>query len=82
MFKITREKMPEQMQELLTKWETMHQYNTRLVNSGNLIFLKMHTSRGKTSFAFSDAKIWNNLPEHLKRSESTESFQERLDSIC
>ena len=36
MFKISRQKMPKQTQELFTKCETIHQYNTRSVNSGNL----------------------------------------------
>ena len=38
----------------------------------------MHTSERQTSFAFSGAQIWNNLPKHLKRAQSIESFQERL----
>ena len=78
MFKISREKMPKQTQELFTKCETIHQYNTRSVNSGNLILPKMPTLKGQTSFAFSGAQIWNNLPEHLKRAQSIESFQEKL----
>ena len=68
--------MPKQ--ELFTKWETIHQYNTRSVNSGNLILLRMRTLKGQTSFAFSGAQIWNNFPEYLKRAQSIESFQEKL----
>ena len=52
MFKISREKMPKQTQELFTKCETIHQYNARSVNSGNLILPKMRTLKGQTSFAF------------------------------
>ena len=57
MFKISRQKMPKQTQELFTKCETIHQYNTRSVNSGNLILPKMRTLKGQTSFAFSGAQI-------------------------
>ena len=78
MFKISRQKMPKQTQELFTKCETIHQYNTRSVNSGNLILPKMRTLKGQTSFAFSGAQIWNTLPEYLKRAQSIESFQEKL----
>ena len=78
MFKISREKMPKQTQELFTKCETIRQYNTRSVNSGNLILPKMSTLKGQTSFAFSGAQIWNNFPEHLRRAQSIESFQEKL----
>ena len=70
--------MPEQTQELFTKCETIHQYYTRSVNSGNLILPKMLTSKKQTSFTFSGAQIWNNVPEHLKGAQSIESFQERL----
>ena len=59
--------MPELMQELFTKCETIHQYDTRLVNSGNITLLKMRTSKGQTSFVLSGVQIWNNLPEHLNR---------------
>ena len=82
MLKISREKMPKQTQQLFTKCETIHQYNTSSVNSGNLILPKMRNLKGQTSFAFSGAQIWNNLPEHLNRAQSIESFQEKLSSIC
>ena len=78
MFKISREKMPEPTQELFTKCETIHQYNTRPINSGNLILPKMRTSKGQTSFVFLGAQIGKNLPEHLKRVQSTALFQESL----
>ena len=78
MFKISRQKMPKQTQELFTKCETIHQYNTRSVKSGNLILpkMRMRTLKGQTSLAFTGAQIWNNLPEYLKRAQSIESFQE------
>ena len=50
--------MPKQTQQLFTKCETIHQYNTRSVNSGNLILPKIGTLKGQTSFAFSGAQIW------------------------
>ena len=75
MFKISKQKMPKQTQELFTKCETIHQYNTRSVNYGNLLLPKMRTLKGQTSFAFSGAQIWNNLPEYLKRARQLNHFK-------
>ena len=57
MFKTSREKMPRQTQELFTKCETIHQYNTRSVNYGKLILPKMRNLKGQRSFAFSGARF-------------------------
>ena len=66
---------PKQTQELFTKCETIHQYNTRSVNSGNLILPKMRTLKGQTSFAFSGAQIWNNCQNILRELSQLNHFR-------
>ena len=36
----------------------------------------MRTEKGKQAFIVSGAKLWNEIPDSVKRSQSIESFQE------
>ena len=87
MFKVSRGIAPESTQDLFEKCDNIHSYGTRtiiiiiiiiIITSGNLYIPKMRTSKGQSSFVFSGASIWNELPTQVKQAQSIDSFKEKL----
>ena len=66
MFKVSKGIAPESTQGLLEKCDNIHSYGTRAISSGNFYIPKMRTSKGQSSFVFSGASIWNELPTQVK----------------
>lgn len=56
-----------------------HNHNTRF--SSNAFVLPHVRSKGKTSFKYNGAKLWNSLPNHLKSQESKSSFKRKCKSF-
>ena len=82
-YKINNDLTPQHTKDWFTKCSTVHSYSTRAVVTGNFGIPKVKTEKVKTekakqSFPHSGAKIWNELPDHVKRSQSIESFQNKL----
>ena len=69
---------PEQLSDLFTKYSDTHAYNTRAASSGNYVIAKMRTEKGKQAFQNTGAKVWNELPDHIRRAPSIETFEEKM----
>ena len=78
MFKVSKGITPESTQDLFEKCDNIHSYGTRAIISGNLYIPKVRTSKGQSSFVFSGASIWNELPTQVKQAQSIDSFDEKL----
>ena len=63
------------------KRSTVHSYCTRAAEAGNFDLPKVKTKKTKQSFLQSGTSIWNELPDHVSRSQSIESFQENMEKI-
>ena len=78
MFKVSRGIAPESTQDLFEKCDNIHSYDTRAISSQNFYIPRMRTSKGQSSFVFSGASIWNELPTQVKQAQSIDSFKEKL----
>lgn len=72
MYKIANNSAPVYMTELVGNMENSR-YNTRQSNrSFTLPSVKTH---GRLSFPYNGIKAWNELPDHIKNSESKDIFK-------
>ena len=69
---------PEQLSDFFTKYSDTHAYNTRAASSRNYVIPKMRTEKGKQAFQNTGAKVWNELPDHIRRAPSFKIFQEKM----
>ena len=76
--KINNDFTPQHTKDWFTKCSTVHSYSTRASVAGNFGIPKVKTEKAKQSFVHSGAKMWNELPDHVKRSLSIESFQNNM----
>ena len=73
--------VPDKVKTWFTKCSSVHSYNTRAATEGNFVITKMRTEKGRQAFIVSGAKLWNEIPDSVKRSQSIESFQENVKNI-
>ena len=69
--------VPDKVKTWFTKCSSVHSYNTKAAAEGNFVIPKMRTEKGKQAFIVSGAKLWNEIPDSVKSSQSIESFQEK-----
>ena len=62
--------VPDKVKTWFTKCSSVHSYNTRAAAEGNLVLPRMRTEKGKQAFIESGAKLWNEIPDSVKRSQS------------
>ena len=53
----------------------VHEVNTRLANSSNVVIPECHTQYFKRSFLYRASVIWNSLPEELKDCNNVNLFK-------
>ena len=75
-FKIRHGLAPAYLSERFTAVEETHAYNTR--SRGRNFSISSYISCSVNTFSYSAAKLWNELPVHLKKMESLRSFRVRL----
>ena len=75
-FKIKHALAPSYLSERFTAVEQTHAYNTR--SRGRNFSISSSNSCSLTTFSYSAAKLWNDLPIHLKEIESLSCFRRRL----
>ena len=63
MFDITTNSAPQNICNLFTFTQDIHQYNTRSASSGNYYINHSRFNHHKNSFSIVGAKIWNSIPE-------------------
>lgn len=79
MYKILHDNAPIYLKEYFLYVNDNTDYNLR--GGRNLILPKPKTDYLKKSFKFSGAKVWNNLPLHLKYHDTLSSFKRDLKSL-
>ena len=67
MLDITTNSAPQNIYNLLTSTQDIHQYNTPSASSGNDSINHSRLNRHKNSFSIIGAKIWNSIPESYRR---------------
>ena len=78
MFKILNGLAPRYLSEMFTYSSLFHDYALRS-SEKNLKLPKNHTNYYKNSFAFTGAKLWNELLSTLKDETSLKSFVHKRD---
>ena len=63
MLDITTNSTPQNICNLFTFTQDIHQYNTRSASSGNFYINHSRLDHHKNSFSIVGAKIWNSIPE-------------------
>ena len=73
MYRVSNDTVPSYIQ-------TMFKYNTgrldhlRNSNRTNFLIPKPHTELFKGSMSYSGVKVWNNIPNHIRGSQSIKFF--------
>ena len=77
-YRVENNLTPEQLSDLFTKYSDTHAYNTRAASSRNYVIAKMRTEKGKQAFQNTAAKLWIELPDHIRRAPSIEIFKGKM----
>ena len=77
-FKILNGLTPPYLSEMFTHSASFHDYGLRS-SKMNLALPKSRTDFYRNTFAFTGAKIWNDLPNSLKEETSLKKFMSKLD---
>ena len=67
MLDITTNSAPQNICNLFTSTQDIHQYNTRSASSGNYYINHSRLNHHKNYFSIVGAKIWNSIPESYRR---------------
>ena len=78
MFKILNGLTPPYLSEMFTHSALFHDYGLRS-SKMNLALPRSRTDFYRNSFAFTGAKIWNDLPNSVKEETSLKKFMSKLD---
>ena len=75
MYRVENDSVPAHVKKMFTKCSGIYAYNTRAANVGNYATTKIRTEKVKQAFQQTGPKVWNKLPDFIRRSQSVESFQ-------
>ena len=76
MFKVLNKLAPSYLADLFKGYQT--NYNLRNIDN-KLILSKPNTEFLKRSFSNSTAKLWNELPSHIRCTSSLQAFKKEID---
>ena len=77
-YRLINEQLPHSVNDYYNFFD--NQYSTRQKQS-TLLVPRVRTEHGKTSISFMGSRIWNNLPEEMKRLKTVNSFRKKLKNI-
>ena len=77
MYKILNKVGPKSLAYLFSHKSEKADYNLRGISS-NLCLPKPHTNNMKNSFMYDGAKLWNSIPEDIRKSKSLSSFRNKI----
>ena len=63
--------IPSNISDLFTPTHDIHHYNTRFSSTGNFYINYSRLNHHKISFSSIGAKIWNSMPEDLRKTPQT-----------
>ena len=73
MFNIMNGQAPVDLVNMFTQNNSVHDHNTR--GGTNIRVKKYNLSIGQRTFAYRGAKVWDNIPEHIKNVTTVECFK-------
>ena len=73
MFNIMNGQYPVDLVNIFTQNNSVNDHNTR--GGTNIRVKKYNLSIGQQIFAYRGAKVWDNIPEHIKNVTTVESFK-------
>ena len=73
MFNIMIGHAPVDLVHMFTQTNSVHDHNTR--GGTNIRVKKYNLSIGQRTFAYRGAKVWDNIPEHIKTVTNVECFK-------
>ena len=77
MYKILNKMGPKSLANLFSRKSEKTDYNLRGISS-NLCLPKPRTNNMKNSFMYDGAKLWNSIPEDIRKSKSLSSFRNKI----
>ena len=77
MYKILNKMGPKSLANLFSHKSEKTDYNLRGISS-NLCPPKPRTNNMKNSFMYDGAKLWNSIPEDIRKSKSLSSFRNKI----
>jgi hypothetical protein len=75
MYKCVHGLVPQYLSDQIILVKDMHTHKTRQASGLNVYFKKANNNCLKNSFFHLGADIWNRIPDHIKQSQSVESFK-------
>ena len=81
MYKAKHGLAPEYMSSLIVSASANQKYNTRFSSSDNFIIPKPNTELYKSSFSYNGPKVWNALPNSIKKSNTVSEFKHKYKSM-
>ena len=78
MYKIVHSLAPGHITDLFCRQEIVHRHCTRSAKSGNIFIPQRNLKLGQEAITFSGAKIWNDIPRDIKRTQSLDAFKGKL----
>jgi hypothetical protein len=78
MYKMLKGKHPDYMVKYFTESKDVHNHKTRHAQNGALTLCKIDSESGRRTLLFSGAKLWNELPPHVRNAESYSAFKQQV----
>ena len=69
--------IPKIFTDVISTASTLHSYPTRFAKNQNFIWSKVRTNCGVFTFRFISSKIWETIPDHIKKSNSVSIFKNK-----
>ena len=73
--------IPRIFTNIISIASTQHSYSTRFAEKQNFIRSKARTNYGVFTFRFISSKIWEEIPYHIKKSNSVSVFKNRYSQF-
>ena len=71
--------LPSAFNNLFNTNDDYHTYNTR--NASDFKYPKIRTELGRKSISYQGVKIWNDIPNHIKKSKNIGSFRHSYKNV-
>ena len=68
---------PEDITRMFTRQDEIYSHQTRSVE-GNLFVPRRNINKGQEGVSYAGAKLWNEIPLDIKRTQSTDTFKGKL----
>ena len=80
-YKCTHGLVPSYLHNTFMQISRIHSYSTRQANLAHLYTRKPKLTKFKRSFTYRGVTLWNELPEHIRNTESLNYFKTKLTTF-